>query len=419
MFFEDLRAADSEVAKAIADELNRQRYTLELISSENFTSKAVLAAQGSVMTNKYAEGYPGRRYYGGCQFVDVVEELARERAKRLFGAEHVNVQPHAGAQANMAAYYALLEAGDTVLGLNLSHGGHLTHGSPVNFSGRLYKFVPYGVSRKDERIDPGEVHELAKKHKPKLILTGASAYPRIIDFEAFRHIADDVGAHLMVDMAHIAGLVAAGVHPNPVPYAEVVTTTTHKSLRGPRAGIILTRRELGPAIDKAVFPGIQGGPLMHIIAAKAVALKEAFSPDFADYQKKIVSNAKTMADSLRERGFRLVAGGTDTHLFLVDLTDKGITGADAQLVLDEVGITVNKNTIPFEKRSPFVTSGIRVGTPAVTTRGMGEPEMAKIGSLMADALEADGSESKLTGLRAQVRSLCETFPLYENLEEDC
>lgn len=419
MLFEELRATDQKVAQAISDELDRQRHTLELISSENFTSKAVLAAQGSIMTNKYAEGYPGRRYYGGCQFVDIVEDLARDRARRLFGAEYVNVQPHAGAQANMAAYYALLDTGDTVLGLNLSHGGHLTHGSPVNFSGRLYNFIPYGVSAGDERVDYEEVLRLAKEHRPKLILTGASAYGRILDFKRFRDIADEVGAHLMVDMAHIAGLVAAGLHPNPVPYSEVVTTTTHKSLRGPRAGIILARRELGPAIDKAVFPGIQGGPLMHVIAAKAVALKEAFSKEFQEYQKRVVGNAKALAESLKSRGFRLVAGGTDTHLFLVDLTDKGLTGAEAQDTLDEVGITVNKNTIPFEKRSPFVTSGIRVGTPAVTTRGMNEAEMDLVGNLMADALEGRGDESVITKVKKEVRNLCESFPLYPDLEEDC
>jgi len=410
-----LQEADPEIAEVIEKELGRQRNTLELIASENFTDVAVLEAQGSVLTNKYAEGYPNRRYYGGCQFVDIAEILAQERARQLFKAEYVNVQPHSGAQANMAVFFALLEAGDTVLGLNLSHGGHLTHGSPVNFSGKCYNFIPYGVSKETEKIDYDQVWELARKHRPKMILTGASAYARVLDFKAFRDIADEVGAYLVVDMAHIAGLVAAGIHPSPVPYSEVVTSTTHKTLRGPRAGFILGQNKYAEAIDKAVFPGIQGGPLMHVIAAKAVAFKQASSDEFKAYQRQTVKNARMLAQALDERGFRVVSGGTDTALFLLDLTEKEITGKEAQLALDEVGITVNKNTIPFEKRSPFVTSGIRVGTPSVTTRGMKEKEMPKVASLMRDVLTNLGDESVYRRVQGEVYNLCQAFPLYPEL----
>jgi glycine hydroxymethyltransferase len=412
-----LPRVDPEIAEAIRLELERERNTLELISSENFASPAILEAQGSVLTNKYAEGYPGRRYYGGCEFVDRVESIAIERAKKLFKAEHANVQPHAGSQANMAGYYALLQAGDTVMGLDLSHGGHLTHGSPVNFSGQLYKFVPYGVSRKNEELDYDEIREIALKERPKLIITGATAYSRIIDFKAFREIADEVGANLMVDMAHIAGLVAAEIHPNPVPYSDIVTTTTHKTLRGPRSGMILCKKEWAEKVDKAVFPGLQGGPLMHVIAAKAVALKEAMEPEFREYQKQVVKNARALASSLQEEGFRIVSGGTDTHLFLVDLSSFNLTGKEAQEALDEVGITVNKNTIPFETKSPFVTSGIRVGTPAVTTRGMKEKEMKEISRLISQVLKNLGKESVYEKVRLEVRNLCEAFPLYKELDE--
>ena len=412
-----LPQVDPEIAEAIKLELERERNTLELISSENFASPAVLEAQGTVLTNKYAEGYPGRRYYGGCEFVDKVESLAIERAKKIFKAEHANVQPHAGSQANMAGYYALLQPGDTVMGLDLSHGGHLTHGSPVNFSGNLYKFVPYGVSRETEELDYDEIRELALKHRPKLIITGATAYSRIIDFKAFREIADEVGAYLMVDMAHIAGLVAAGVHPSPVPFSEIVTTTTHKTLRGPRSGMILCKKEWAEKVDKAVFPGLQGGPLMHVIAAKAVALKEAMSDEFKEYQKQVVKNARALSAALQEEGFRIVSGGTDTHLFLVDLSSFNLTGKEAQEALDEVGITVNKNTIPFDTRSPFVTSGIRVGTPAVTTRGMKEEEMREIARLISQVLKNLGDEEVYEKVRFEVRSLCESFPLYQELDE--
>ncbi len=412
-----LPRVDPEIAEAIRLELERERNTLELISSENFASPAVLEAQGSVLTNKYAEGYPGRRYYGGCEFVDRVESIAIERAKKLFKAEHANVQPHAGSQANMAGYYALLQAGDTVMGLDLSHGGHLTHGSPVNFSGRLYRFVPYGVSRKKEELDYEEIREIALRERPKLIITGATAYSRIIDFKAFREIADEVGANLMVDMAHIAGLVAAEIHPNPVPYSDIVTTTTHKTLRGPRSGMILCKKKWAEKVDKAVFPGLQGGPLMHAIAAKAVALKEAMEPEFKEYQKQVVKNARVLASSLQEEGFRIVSGGTDTHLFLVDLSSFNLTGKEAQEALDEVGITVNKNTIPCETKSPFVTSGIRVGTPAVTTRGMKEKEMKEISKLISQVLKNLGKESVYEKVRLEVRNLCEAFPLYKELDE--
>ena len=407
-----LAEVDPEVAEAIRLETERQAGNLELIASENFVSEAVLEAQGCIMTNKYAEGLPGKRYYGGCQFVDIVENLARERAKAIFGADHANVQPHSGAQANMAVYMATLEPGDTYLGMNLTHGGHLTHGSPVNFSGRLYRVVPYGVRKDTEMIDYDQVMDLAREHRPKLIVVGASAHPRIIDFKAFREIADTVGAKVMVDMAHIAGLVAAGLHPNPVPHAEYVTTTVHKTLRGPRSGMILCRQEYAAAIDKSVFPGIQGGPLMHVIAAKAVALKEAMSEEFVLYQRQIVANAKAMGMKLQERGFRLVSGGTDNHLLLVDLRAKDMTGKEAEETLDRCAITVNKNTIPFEERSPFVASGIRIGTPAVTTRGMKEREMEAIAEFIANALENRQNTEALAKIREQVHALCKNFPLY-------
>ena len=369
---------DPEIYEAIQNELKRQRTKIELIASENFVSEAVMEAQGSVMTNKYAEGYPGRRYYGGCEFVDVAEDLARDRAKEIFGAEHVNVQPHSGAQANMAVYFTILQQGDTVLGMNLSHGGHLTHGSPVNFSGVQYNFVEYGVDEKSHLINYEDVREKALEHKPKLIVAGASAYPREIDFKKFREIADEVGAYLMVDMAHIAGLVAAGLHPNPVPYAHFVTTTTHKTLRGPRGGMILCKEEFARKIDNAIFPGLQGGPLMHVIAAKAVAFKEALEDDFKTYIQKVVDNAKRLGESLKKEGLDIVSGGTDNHLLLLDLRPLGLTGKVAEKVLDEVGITVNKNTIPYDPEGPFTTSGIRIGTPAVTSRGFGETKWMKL-----------------------------------------
>lgn len=416
MNFSQLKKVDPEIYDAVRKELERQRFSIELIASENFTSIAVMEAQGSILTNKYAEGLPGRRYYGGCEFVDIAEELARERAKALFNAEHANVQPHSGAQANMASYFALLKPGDTVLGMSLPHGGHLTHGSPVNFSGQLYQFVSYGVNPETETIDYEEVRELAKKYRPKLILAGASAYPRIIDFEKFSEIAREVDAYFMVDMAHIAGLVAAGLHPNPVKFADVVTTTTHKTLRGPRGGTILCREEHARAIDKSVFPGTQGGPLMHVIAAKAVAFKEAMKPEFKEYQKQIVSNAKALAESLRERGIRIVSGGTDNHLFLCDLRPMEITGKEAEEWLDRVGITVNKNAIPFDDKPPTITSGIRIGTPAVTTRGMKEEEMKKIGDMIFRVLESRGNPQVLEQVRREVVELCEAFPLYGELE---
>ena len=406
---------DPDVARAMELELARQRDKLELIASENLVSIAVLEAMGSVLTNKYAEGYPGRRYYGGCEHVDVVESLARDRAKQLFGAEHANVQPHSGAQANMAVYLAALQPGDTVLGMNLAHGGHLTHGSPVNSSGLLYRFVAYGVREDDGRIDYDEVRKLAFKHRPRLIVAGASAYPRIIDFEAFGRIAQDVGALLMVDMAHIAGLVAAGLHPNPVPHAHFVTTTTHKTLRGPRGGLILCRKAWAQAIDKAVFPGVQGGPLMHVIAAKAVALGEALRPEFNEYARQIVRNAKALAEALVEEGFRLVSGGTDNHLMLVDLRNIGMTGKEAESLLDEVGITVNKNAIPFDPTSPQVTSGIRIGTPAVTSRGMKEEAMRTIARAIALTLKRPEGDRSLEEARRLVRELTEAYPLYPEL----
>ncbi|MBP8620792.1 MAG: serine hydroxymethyltransferase [Firmicutes bacterium] len=394
------------------DEEKRQMDVIELIASENLVSRAVLEAAGSVLTNKYAEGYPGKRYYGGCEVVDVAENLARDRAKEIFGAEHANVQPHSGAQANTAVYFAVLKPGDTVLGMNLAHGGHLTHGSPVNISGQYYNFVAYGVDPQTETIDYDQVRSVALEHRPKLIVAGASAYPRIIDFKRFRDIADECGSLLMVDMAHIAGLVAAGLHPSPVPYAQFVTTTTHKTLRGPRGGMILCTEEWAAAIDKAVFPGIQGGPLMHIIAAKAVAFKEALEPSFKDYQSQVVKNAKALAEALKGYGFRLVSGGTDNHLMLVDLTPKGVTGRQAEQSLDKVGITVNKNSIPFDKRKPTVTSGIRIGTPAVTTRGMKEPEMELIASLIDRTLRDRENEDSLKDISEQVKALTSRFPFY-------
>lgn len=409
-----LKEVDPEIAEAILLETERQEYTLELIASENFVSEAVLEAAGSVMTNKYAEGYPGRRYYGGCEFVDIAENLAIERAKKLFGADHVNVQPHSGSQANMGVYMAVLKPGDTIMGMNLSHGGHLSHGSPVNFSGQLYNVVFYGVSKDTHLIDFDEVRDLARNHKPKLIVVGASAYPRIIDFKAFREIADEVGAYIMVDIAHIAGLVAAGLHPSPVPYAEFVTTTTHKTLRGPRGGMIMCREEYAKIINKQIFPGTQGGPLMHIIAAKAVCFKQALTREFKVYQKQIVDNAKRFASVLQSKGYDLISGGTDNHLFLIDFTKKGITGKDAENTLERAGITVNKNTIPFETRSPFITSGIRIGTPAVTTRGMKEREMDTITDLIHESLESGGEEDKLDAIKAKVKELCLQFPVYKD-----
>ncbi len=410
---DNIRLNDPEIALAIDKELSRQRNKLEMIASENFTSRAVMEAMGSCLTNKYAEGYPGKRYYGGCECVDIAENLAIDRAKQLFGDEHANVQPHSGSQANTAAYLAFIKPGDTVMGLNLSHGGHLTHGSPVNISGLFYKFVAYGVKKDTELIDYDELRALAIANKPKMIVTGATAYPRIIDFKKLREIADEVGAFLMVDIAHIAGLVIAGLHPTPVPFAHVVTSTTHKTLRGPRGGLILTTAEFAKQVDKAVFPGIQGGPLMHVIAAKAVAFKEALQPGFKAYQEQIVKNAKALASSMTKNGFRLVSGGTDTHLILVDLSSKGITGKDAEKVLDEIGITVNKNTIPFETLSPFITSGLRIGTPALTTRGMKEKEMEIIAGLIAKVIANHADEAVRKDVAALVSELSEKFPLYE------
>lgn len=407
-----LSQQDSQLFAAMQDELKRQRTKIELIASENFVSEAVMEAQGSVLTNKYAEGYPGRRYYGGCEYVDVAENIARDRAKEIFGAEHVNVQPHSGAQANMAVYFTILEQGDTVLGMNLSHGGHLTHGSPVNFSGIQYNFVEYGVDEKSHKINYDVVLEKAREHKPKLIVAGASAYPRAIDFKRFREIADEVGAYLMVDMAHIAGLVAAGLHQNPVPYADFVTTTTHKTLRGPRGGMILCKEEFAKKIDKSIFPGIQGGPLMHVIAAKAVAFGEALQDSFKEYAKNIVSNANRLAEGLKKEGIDLVSDGTDNHLLLIDLRSLGLTGKVAEKVLDDIGITVNKNTIPFDPESPFVTSGIRIGTAAVTSRGFGDEEMDEIASLIAFTLKNHEDEAKLEEARKRVEDLTSKFELY-------
>ncbi|MCP3739783.1 serine hydroxymethyltransferase [Rossellomorea sp. BNER] len=404
---------DQKVFEAIQDELKRQQTKIELIASENFVSEAVMEAQGSVLTNKYAEGYPGRRYYGGCEHVDVVENLARDRAKELFGAEHANVQPHSGAQANMGVYFTVLEQGDTVLGMNLSHGGHLTHGSPVNFSGVQYNFVEYGVDSETHHINYEDVRQKALEHKPKLIVAGASAYPREIDFAKFREIADEIGAYLMVDMAHIAGLVAAGLHPNPVPYADFVTTTTHKTLRGPRGGMILCKEEFAKKIDKSMFPGLQGGPLMHVIAAKAVAFGEALQDSFKDYAGKIIENAKRLGESLEKEGVTLVSGGTDNHLLLIDLRSLELTGKIAEKVLDDIGITVNKNTIPFDPESPFVTSGVRIGTAAVTSRGFGLEEMDEIASIMAYTLKNQEDAEKLEEARNRVEALTSKFPLYQ------
>ena len=403
-------AADPEVAAAMELELGRQRDHIELIASENFVSPAVMAAMGSHLTNKYAEGYPGKRYYGGCQYVDIVENLARDRACELFGAEHANVQPHSGAQANIAVYFGLLKPGDTILGMNLSHGGHLTHGSPVNLSGKYFNILPYGVSEQDERIDYDEVRRLALEHKPQMLLAGASAYPRTIDFARLGEIAKEAGCLFMVDMAHIAGLVAAGLHPNPVPYADIVTTTTHKTLRGPRGGLILCKKEYAKKIDSAVFPGSQGGPLMHVIAAKAVCLKEAMTDEFKAYQQQIVKNAAAMAEELTAQGLRLVSGGTDNHLMLVDLSALDVTGKDLEKRLDAAHITVNKNTIPFETKSPFVTSGIRIGTPAATSRGMKEPEMVQIAKWIAKL--AKEGDSAVEEVKLGVLDLCARFPLY-------
>ena len=410
---QEVQAVDREVADAITAEMERQNSHIELIASENWVSPAVMEAMGSILTNKYAEGYPGKRYYGGCECVDIVENLAIERAKELFGCEYVNVQPHSGAQANMAVQFAMLTPGDTVMGMNLDHGGHLTHGSPVNFSGKYFNIVPYGVN--DEGvIDYDRVMEIAMECKPKLIIAGASAYARVIDFKKFREIADACGAYLMVDMAHIAGLVAAGLHPSPVPYADVVTTTTHKTLRGPRGGLILCRdAEFGKQFNKAIFPGIQGGPLMHVVAAKAVAFKEALSDEFKVYQQQVLDNAKALADELVKKGFRIVSGGTDNHLMLVDLRSKNITGKEAQFLLDEIGITANRNTIPFEPLSPFVTSGIRLGTPALTTRGLKEEDIREVADIIADVIENREDSAVIEAAKAKVQAICKKFPLYE------
>ncbi|SNZ04477.1 serine hydroxymethyltransferase [Terribacillus aidingensis] len=408
-----IQANDPELFKAMEDERGRQHDKIELIASENFVSQAVMEAQGSVLTNKYAEGYPGRRYYGGCEYVDVAENLAISRAKEIFGAEHVNVQPHSGAQANMAVYFAFLEPGDTVLGMNLSHGGHLTHGSPVNFSGKLYNFTEYGVDQETEQLDYEAVRAKALEVKPKMIVAGASAYPRAIDFAKFREIADEVGAYLMVDMAHIAGLVAAGAHATPVPYADVVTTTTHKTLRGPRGGMILTKEKYAKQIDKAVFPAMQGGPLMHVIAAKAVSFKEILDNDFEAYAQQIVENAQRLAEGLTKEGVRLVSGGTDNHLLLLDVSKLGLTGKDAEHALDEVGVTTNKNTIPFDQEGPFITSGVRIGTAAVTTRGFKLEEMDELASIIADTLKHHEDAAKLEEVKDRVKTLADRFPLYK------
>lgn len=407
-----LAEVDPEIAQAILEEAGRQHSRLELIASENFTSEAVLEATGSVFTNKYAEGYPGRRYYGGCEFTDIVENLARERAKKLFGAEHANVQPHSGSQANEAAYAAVLSPGDTILGMNLAHGGHLTHGHPLNFSGKTYKVVPYGVRREDERIDYDEVARLAREHRPKMVVAGASAYSRIIDFARLREICDETGALLMVDMAHFSGMVAAGLYPNPCRWADIVTTTTHKTLRGPRSGLILCRAQYAQAIDKTVFPGVQGGPLVHVIAAKAVCLLEAMQPEFIEYQRRVVANAQALAASLSAAGYRVVSGGTDTHVMLVDVFSKGLRGREAEKALDEAWITVNKNSIPFDQNPPLNPSGIRLGSPAVTTRGFSEAEMRLVGELIARVLEAPADPDNLKAVRRRVEELTGRFPLY-------
>ncbi len=408
----EIRAVDAEVADAIELELKRQREHLELIASENFVSPAVLAAAGSHLTGKYAEGYPAKRYYGGCEFVDVAENLARDRAKEIFGCDHVNVQPHSGAQANTAVYFAMLKPGDTILGMNLSHGGHLTHGSPVNISGKYFNIVPYGVSKETETIDYDELRNTALECKPQMIVAGASAYPRTIDFEKFGAIAKEVGAYLMVDIAHIAGLVAAGLHPNPVPYADFVTTTTHKTLRGPRGGMILCKEEYAKKLNSQIFPGIQGGPLEHAILAKAVAFGEALKPEFKTYQEQVVKNARALAEELVKNGLSLVSGGTDNHLILVDLTSTGVTGKEAEEALDKAGITVNKNTIPNEQRSPFVTRGVRLGTPALTTRGMGETEMVVIAGYISEVVNNHADDTKLNAIHEKVNELCKRFPLY-------
>ncbi|HEY5563331.1 MAG TPA: serine hydroxymethyltransferase [Clostridiaceae bacterium] len=410
MNFDNLEKSDAQVADIIRRETQRQESFIELIASENFTSKAVMEAMGSQLTNKYAEGYPGKRYYGGCEIVDEVEEIAKARLLKIFGGDHANVQPHSGSQANMAVYFGVLKPGDTVLGMNLSHGGHLTHGSSVNFSGKLYNFVSYGVNKETETIDYEELLKIAKEVKPKMIVAGASAYPRLIDFKKFRDICDEIGAYLMVDMAHIAGLVAAGLHPSPVPYADFVTTTTHKTLRGPRGGAIICLEKFGKDIDKAIFPGMQGGPLMHVIAAKAVCFGEVLKDDFKAYAEQIVINAACLADSLKSHGFRLISGGTDNHLMLLDLTDKNITGKDAEKLLDRAHITVNKNTIPFETLSPFVTSGIRIGTAAVTTRGFKEEEMKEIGNLINQVIEE--GESSILEVQSKVSIICNKYPIY-------
>jgi glycine hydroxymethyltransferase len=407
-----LREVDPEIANAIRSETERQACKLELIASENFVSEAVLEAMGSPLTNKYAEGYPGKRYYGGCEFVDVAETLAIERAKQLFGADHANVQPHSGAQANMAAYFALLNHGDTILGLNLAHGGHLTHGSPVNFSGRFFKVIPYSVEPKTEQIDMAEVRRLAKEHRPKMIVTGGSAYPRTLHFDRFKEVADEVGAFLMADIAHPAGIIAAGLHPSPVPHCDLVTTTTHKTLRGPRGGMILCKAAHAAAVNKNIFPGMQGGPLMHVIAAKAVAFKEALTPEFRVYQGQILANATALADAMLGQGFRLVSGGTDTHVMLVDVGVKGLTGKAAEAALDKAGLTVNKNAIPFDTKPPTITSGVRLGTPALTTRGMREAEMRTVAALIAEVLVDVEDAERQARVAGKVRELCSAFPLY-------
>ncbi|MEK6651815.1 MAG: serine hydroxymethyltransferase [Nitrospirota bacterium] len=412
MDFERLKLSDPDIYSAIQKEIERERGKILLIASENYASQAVLEAQGSIFTNKYAEGYPNKRYYGGCEYADIVENLAIERAKELFGAEHINVQPHSGSQANMAVYFAFLKPGDVILGMSLSHGGHLSHGASVNFSGMLYKNIPYGINKETGYIDYEEVRRLAIENKPKMILVGASAYSRTLDFKVFSEISKEVGAYLMADIAHIAGLIAAGFHQSPVPYADFVTTTTHKTLRGPRGGMIMCRAEYAKAIDKMIFPGIQGGPLVHVIAAKAVAFKEALSREFKDYQQRVINNAKRLAEELIKRGFRIISGGTDNHLMLVDLTTKGITGKEAEEALDKAGITVNKNAIPYDERPPAVTSGMRLGTPSVTTRGMGEAEMANIADIIDEVLKNHASEEKLRGFKQMAENICKRFPIY-------
>ena len=415
MSMESIKNTDPQIYRSIMDELGRQQDKLELIASENIVSEAVLEAQGSVMTNKYAEGYPSKRYYGGCEYVDVAEDLAISRAKELFGAEHANVQPHSGSQANMAVYFTILEPGDTYLGMSLPHGGHLSMGSPVNFSGKLYNVVPYGVRQDTHRIDYDQVRDLAKQHKPKLIIAGASAYPRIIDYKTFREIADEVGAYFMVDMAHIAGLVATGLHPSPVPYADFVTTTTHKTLRGPRGGMVLCREEFAKKLNSSLFPGMQGGPLMHVIAAKAVAFKEAMSEEFKQYQTQVIKNAQALAGALTDLKFSLISGGTDNHLMLVDLTNKDISGKDAEAFLDLASITVNKNTIPFETKSPFVTSGIRLGSPALTTRGFLEKDMVQVASLISRVIDSKGNPDVMDDVKHEVKELTSRFPIYQRV----